>query len=260
MGTATFQGQLWGIRARDWAEVQEGISAPLFEEIINKTAVETNTALLDVGCGSGGLCQMAVKYGAEVSGLDAAEPLLAIARERVPQGDFRVGEMEELPYANQTFDIITGINAFQFAANPVNAFKEARRVARKGGSLVIAVFGRPEDTEATAYFAALASLLPPPAPGRPGPFSLSLDGTLVATVRQAGMDPGEAEWFDWLWRYPDESTLLRGLLSSAPSNWAIQRAGEDAVREAILKALAPFKMGSGGYQLRNKIRIMIVKT
>jgi hypothetical protein len=54
--------------------------------------------------------------------------------------------------------------------------QEARRVARPGAPLVIVVFGKPEDTEAVAYIAALGSLLPPPPPGVPGPFALSTDG------------------------------------------------------------------------------------
>ena len=125
MGTAIVQGQIWGVRARDWAEVQEGLYAPLFDAVLRETAVGAGTTLLDIGCGSGMFCQMAAKLGAQVSGLDAAEPLLAIARERVPQGDFRAGEMEELPYANRTFDVVAGFNAFQFAASPSNALREA---------------------------------------------------------------------------------------------------------------------------------------
>jgi ubiquinone/menaquinone biosynthesis C-methylase UbiE len=118
-------------------------------------------------------CQMAAKLGARVSGLDATEPLLAIARERVPDGDFRAGDMEELPYSNHTFDVVTGFNSFQFAANPVKALQEARRVARIGAPVAIAVWGKREDTEGFALLAALGSLLPPPPPGAPGPFALS---------------------------------------------------------------------------------------
>jgi hypothetical protein len=39
--------------------------------------------------------------GALVSGIDAAEGLVAIARERVPDGDFRVGDIESLPFGNE---------------------------------------------------------------------------------------------------------------------------------------------------------------
>jgi SAM-dependent methyltransferase len=234
--------------------------APLYEAVLQKTAVGPGTALLDIGCGSGVFCQMAMKLGAQVSGLDAAESLLAIARERVPQGDIRAGEMEDLPYTPDTFNVVTGFNSFQFAARPFYAIKEARRVSQPGASLVIAVLGKPEDTEAVNYFAALASLLPPPPPGTPGPFALSYEGALEALVTQVGMKPGKIEQVDCPWEYPDEKTLLRGLLSTAPSLRVIQQVGEAPARDAILKSLAPFKTASGGYQLKNKARYMIVKT
>jgi SAM-dependent methyltransferase len=259
MGTAEVQGQIWGVRARDWAEIQEGMLAPLYNMVLHETAVNASTAFLDIGCGSGMFCQMAAGRGAQVSGLDAAEPLLAIARERVPRGDFRTGEMEHLPYSNQAFDVVAAINAFQFAASPVTALQEARRVSQPGAPIVIAVLGKIEDSEAAAYIAALGSVLPPPPAGAPGPFALSTDGALETLVTQAGMAPGNVEAIDCPWEYPDEQTALRGLLSSGPARRAIQQAGEEAVRAAIEKALAPFKTASGGYLLRNKYRYMIVE-
>jgi ubiquinone/menaquinone biosynthesis C-methylase UbiE len=53
--------------------------------------------------------------------------MLAIARTRVPDGDFHVGELESLPFPDGTFDLVTGFNAFQYAANPVAALADARK-------------------------------------------------------------------------------------------------------------------------------------
>src|SRR5262245_21375128 len=131
-------GELWGARARQWAEVQEGTVRPLYEAVLRKTAIGHGTALLDIGCGSGMFCEMAAKTGARVAGIDAAPALLVIARERVPQGDFREGEMENLPFPDTAFDVVTGFNSFQYAVNPVNALREACRVARREATIVIA--------------------------------------------------------------------------------------------------------------------------
>lgn len=98
MGTANVHGQYWGVRARDWAEVQEGMVAHLYDVVLRTTHIGADTKLLDIGCGSGMFCQLAAERGAQVSGLDASEPFLTIARERVPQGDFRTGDMEHLPF------------------------------------------------------------------------------------------------------------------------------------------------------------------
>lgn len=257
MGTANLQSQSWGARARDWAEVQEGTVIPLYQAILDKTKVGAGTAHLDVGCGAGMFCQMAAQRGAQVSGLDATEPLLAIARERVPDGDFRAGEMEALPYGDNQFDLVTGVNAFQFAENRVNAVKEARRVARAGAPVVMAVWGQAEDCQAGAYLAALGALLPPPPPGAPGPWALSQDGALEALATQAGLTPTKVVDVDCPFVYRDEATALRGLLSGGPPMRAIQHAGEQAVRDAVVKAIAPFKTASGGYELQNKFRYLI---
>lgn len=256
MGTASVQGQIWGARAKDWADVQESVAVPLFEAVLQETAVGKNTSVLDIGCGSGIFCEMAAKRGARVSGLDASEHLLAIAHERVQSGDFRIGEMEELPYENHMFDVVTGFNSFQFAANPVNALQEASRVSRTG-TVVIAVFGKPEESEATAYILAMGSLLPPPPPGAPGPFALSADGALEALAIKAGLTPSVVKKVECPWDYPDEKIALRGLLSSGPAIRAIQEKDEDIVRDLILKVIAPFKTSSGGYYLTNNFHYLI---
>jgi SAM-dependent methyltransferase len=256
MGTAQMQGQIWGARARDWADVQESVAIPLYEEVIRRTGIGAGGSVLDIGCGSGIFCAMAARLGAQVSGIDAAEALVAIARERVPGGDFRAGEMESLPYPDQAFDLVTGFSSFQFAADPVAAVREACRVSRSG-TVVVAVFGKPQESQSTAYITAMGALLPPPPPGAPGPFALSADGALEALARQAGLAPRIVETVACPWDYPDEQSVLRGLLSSGPAIRAAQVKGEDVVREAILKALAPFKTRSGGYYLSNHFRYMI---
>jgi len=258
MGTAKIQGQIWGARARDWAEVQEGVAIPLYEAVLARTVTGEGTDVLDVGCGSGIFGEMAAKRGARVSGIDAAESLLAIARERVPAGDFRTGEMEVLPFADQTFDVVAGFSSFQFAANPVNALREAGRVSRTG-MVVMAVFGKREENESAVYIAALGSLLPAPPAGSPGPYALSADGALEALAMEAGMTPGMVETVNCPWVYPDEKTALRGLLSSGPAIRAIQERGEDVVRDVVLNAIAPFKTSAGGYFLKNNYRYLIAK-
>ena len=256
MGTAEIQGQIWGTRARDWADVQESVAIPLYEEVLRKTGIGAGRSVMDIGCGSGIFCEMAAKLSAQVSGIDASEALIAIAQERVPDGDFRVGEMEGLPYEDQSFDVVTGFSSFQFAANPANALREASRISRTG-TVVIAVFGKPAESDSTAYITAMGALLPPPPPGAPGPFALSADGALEALARQAGLTPHSVETVACPWTYPDEPTALRGLLASGPAIRAIQAQGEDIVRDAILTALAPFKTPSVGYDLSGSFRFVI---
>lgn len=255
-GSATIQGELWSARPRDWADFQEQTIVALFQVALVKTGIDSKTRLLDIGCGSGMFCALAAQTGAVISGIDAAAPLITIARERTSHGDFRVGEMEDLPYADKSFDVVTGFNAFQYAADPLNALQEARRVARAGAQVVAATWGKPQECQAVAYIAALGSLMPPPL-GAPGPFALSEDGALAALLKQAGLIPMYADDVECIWDYPDLKTALRGLLSAGPAVKAIQTSGEQKVRQVVTDAIAPFKQSSGNYRLKNQFSYVI---
>jgi ubiquinone/menaquinone biosynthesis C-methylase UbiE len=182
-GSAAVQGELWGARARDFTLIE---LVELHAAVIEDLGVAPGTRLLDVGCGAGLFMQLAARRGAKVTGIDAAAPFIEIARERVPEAELAVGEMEELPYADDSFDVVTGLNAFQFAADPANALREAARVGRPGAPIVIATWGRPEQCEAAAYIRGVASLLPPPPPGAPGRRGLAAAGAEVDRLHRQG--------------------------------------------------------------------------
>jgi SAM-dependent methyltransferase len=256
-GSAAVQGRLWGARARDWAELQEPACRALHEAGLDALAVGEGTAFLDVGCGTGFAARLAADRGARAAGIDAAPPFIAIARERVADAEFRVGEMEELPFADGAFDAVSGFNSFQYATNPVRALAEARRVARPGAPVLIATWGDADDCEASGYIAALGSVLPPPPPGAPGPFALSQPGALEELASDAGLTPRSATDIDAVWSYPDDATTLRALLSAGPAVKAIEHAGEDAVVAAVRQAVAPFRDDTGGYRLENRFRFVI---
>jgi SAM-dependent methyltransferase len=232
---------------------------PLFRAVLERSGIAAGTRLLDVGCGAGRFVQLAAERGAVVSGLDAAPALVAIARERVPAADVRVGEMEDLPWPDASFDVVTGFNSFQFAANPVNALREARRVTASGAQVFIATWGAPEDCEAAGYLRAVGALVPPPPPGAPGPFALSLPGALERFAVEAGFTPGEHANVECVWSYADLDTALRGLLSTGPAVRALRQVGEERVRRAVTEAIAPFRTARGGYRIENTFRYLVAR-
>jgi SAM-dependent methyltransferase len=259
MGTATVQGDLWNGNPRDWADLQEPLFAPMYQALLDRAAIGAGATVLDVGCGSGLFLSLAAKRGAAASGLDAAGALLDIARERTPGGDFRTGDMEELPFADGAFDLVTGFNSFQFAADPVNALKQAKRVAKPNGKVTMAVWGLAKDCQAAAVVKAMGSMLPPPPPGTPGPFALSESGVMEGMLSKAGLTPGKAEDIDTPFYFADEDGAYRAFAASGPGVRAIRLAGEDKLRAALLPALAPFKTKSGTYHLDNKFRFIVAR-
>jgi len=253
-GSAERQAALWGARSKDWAAVQEGLIEPLYRAILERFKVGKGVRLLDAGCGAGAFLVLAKERGAEVAGLDATPELLDIARERLPGVDLRQGEIEQLPYEDEVFDLVTGFNSFQYANDPIRALSEARRVVRPGGLVVLATWGKPEDCDAAGHVKALGPLLPPAPPGAGGPFALSDENVLREVVTKAGLTPTEVGDISCPWEYPNEAAALRGMLSAGPVVLAIKTSGEERVRAAVLEAIARYRTGVGGYRLENKFR------
>jgi SAM-dependent methyltransferase len=256
-GTAAANGRLWGARARDWAEVQEGQCAAAFGAVLTHAGVGHGTRHLDVGCGAGMAAALSAGRGASVCGVDAAEALLEIARERTPAGDFRQGDIEALPFEDDGFDLVTGFNAFQYAGDPAQALREAGRVTKPGGMVVIMTWGEPAGMEAASLVGAMKQLLPPPPPGAPGPFALSDEAALRAFALAGGLSPRTVFDVDTHWSYPDEATGLRGLGSAGVAVRAIEHAGVDAFIAAHRAALAPFRQSDGSFRVAARFRCLV---
>ena len=165
--------------------------------------------------------------------------------------------MEQLPFADGSFDVVTGFNAFQFADDIVVALREARRVTRMGGSVAIQVWGRPEHTEIGGLVRAFAPHLPFPLPSGPGGRSLSEPGVLEELASAAGLEPRVARDISCPFDYDDAETLVRLSLGAGLALLATRIAGEDVVRQGILDAMAPFRQADGSYHTENEWHYLI---
>ena len=255
--TAERNGQAWGARARDWSEV-EAQQAPTYEEAIRRAAIGAGQSVLDVGCGSGAFLRVAADHGAAVCGLDASKALLEIARERVPEADLFVGDVQNLPFLENSFDAVCGFNSFFFADDMVAALREAGRVARPGAPVVIQVWGRPDRFELHLMKDAIGRFRPPPPPGRVDPTELWRVGNLEALATSAGLVPDRAFDLEWAYEYADEATMIRAMMSAGGFG-AIVADRQEAARQAIVDALAPCRTPAGGYRIDNEWHYLIAR-
>ena len=258
IGSAHVQGELWGNAPRDWVEIQDGFSIPLWETALDALGVKVGTRFLDAGCGAGGACALALRRGAAVYGVGASAGLLQAARERVPDGDFRQGDLEDLPYTDVSFDAVFACNSLQYCSNQLAALRELRRVCAAGGTVAVCVWGRAEDCEMREVLIAIAQLLPRPPSGE-DPFALSSPGVLDELLAHAGLRISARGEVDCPFYYPDLATLWRGVRSSGPLEAAVRVAGEDPVRRAVLDAVQPFRTSGDGVRLDNRFVYIIAK-
>lgn len=247
----------WTPRAADWANIQEGQCRAVYLATFDRVNIGSGISYLDAGCGSGMAAQIAAERGARVSGLDATANLIAIAKTRVPDGDFHVGDLENLPFPDGAFDVVTGFNSFQYAGNARAALAEAKRVAKTGARVVIMTWGVPDGMEAAAILAALKPLLPSPPPGAPGPFALSDESVLRSFAVNAGLSPVEIFDVESPWHYPDLETALTGLKSSGVSVKAMENSNEKAVDSAHTEALNSFRQSDGSYTIGANFRCLL---
>lgn len=247
----------WGRRPRDWAELAEPSNQPLFTTVLDRLGAQTGTRLLDIGCGSGYAAAMAAARGATVTGIDITPELIAIARERVPDGHFVIGGMDELPFDDGSFDAAVGFNAFQFAEEPERAVREAVRIVRPGGLIAATTFAEPERNQSTALHLALEPLRSAATGGAPHlPYALSAPGGLE---RLLGHEPVESGEVPLVWAHQNVDQAVRAVLASGGGAMAIEAAGEPCARAALEHAVAAFTRPDGSVSMLNVFRYAIAR-
>src|SRR5215207_3028473 len=236
-GSAERNGAAWGARARDWADT-EAQQIPTYEEAIRRVGIGPGRTVLDVGCGTGVFLRTAADRRATVCGIDASQALLEIARERVPDADLCVGDLQRLPYVDDCFDVVCGFNSFFYADDMVAALREAGRVAKPGAPVVIQVFGRPERFDLRHMKEVLARFAPPPPPRRLDARTLCEPGVLEALAAEAGLRPERSFDVRWAYEYATEAELTRAMMSAGGFGAILGDDRRDAARAAIVDALA----------------------
>jgi SAM-dependent methyltransferase len=253
-GSAERWGPLWGARADDWA-ISEEQQRPAYEETLERVGLEPGARVLDVGCGAGVFLELAAERGADPSGIDASEELLALARTRVPQADLRVGDMQFLPFADDSFDLVTGFTSFFFAADMTAALREAGRVGKPGAPVVIQVWGNPAHNDLEPMKRIARPFIS--GGGSSDPPALWKPGVLEEMAAAAGLSSRLAFDHSFAYEYPDHETLGRLLLAPAGLGALIGPKHEDEVRTQIVEAMAPFRKEHGGYALSNELHYLI---
>jgi SAM-dependent methyltransferase len=247
-GSAARWGPLFGARAAAWAETWEGAAGwgtPVYRHVLDRAEVGPGTRLLDCGCGAGRFARMAADRGASVAGIDASEELVRIAASGLPEGDLRTGDIEALPWEDDSFDVVTGLSVFQFADDKVRALREARRVSR--GSVVVVVPARAPESGIAAVVKPLFPLYAEEvleSMRESGMFALSEPGKLDEVLAAAALTPYADDEIESPIVFESVDVAERAFMAAGPLQPAIRNAGEAAVAKSVRAALEPFVEGA----------------
>ncbi len=182
------------------AEVYERFFVPaLFDQwpgcVLDAAGLSDGDDVLDVGCGTGILARAAARRldgSGTVTGIDVNEGMLAVARRMAETVAWHSGRAERLPFADQSFDRVVSQFALMFFADRSAAVSEMARVARPGGTVVIATWATVDQSPG---YAAMVELLDRLFGGETAsallaPFVLGTRDALAAVV---GASPAERE-------------------------------------------------------------------
>jgi SAM-dependent methyltransferase len=247
-----FESEGWSARAGTYDALMARATALAVEPLLDAAGVGPGVRVLDAGCGLGTLSAAAAARGAEVTGVDLAEGMLAEARRRHPAIEFVHGDAEALPFADGAFDVALGAFVVNHLPHPEAAAAELSRVA---GRVALAMWG-PEDEVAilglpARAVAGLDANVPP------GPDSLRFTdadelAALLgdATVREF-KSKLQVETLDELWDGVRGGTVRTAARVAAASPEQL------AAARARLTDLAEPHRTAGGYALPITIRIAV---
>ncbi|MFD2647502.1 bifunctional 2-polyprenyl-6-hydroxyphenol methylase/3-demethylubiquinol 3-O-methyltransferase UbiG [Devosia albogilva] len=115
-------------------------------------------SIVDVGCGGGLLCEPLARLGATVTGIDAAERNIAIARIHAEQSgldiDYRATTSEALAAAGERFDMVLNMEVVEHVDNVPLYMKSCADLVKPGGLMLTATINRTLRARALAVFAA----------------------------------------------------------------------------------------------------------
>ncbi|MBY8872468.1 methyltransferase domain-containing protein [Micromonospora sp. PLK6-60] len=242
----------WGRKAADAATLHEPQNIREYVAMHQHLKVGNGTRLLDVACGAGLAVELATARGATAAGIDASPRLVAVARDRSPGADLRVGDMRALPWADDAFDVVTSFRGI-WGTTP-EVLDEVRRVLRPGGLLGLTVWGhvkaspgawalRPfrwAESSQVAHQAAMNSL------GKPGVGEQLLTRHGFEAVRRVDVP--------FVWEFADPESFARALACTGPGYEAIQTIGEERFRCDAAQLAAAY--ARDGLPLRAEINLV----
>jgi SAM-dependent methyltransferase len=199
------QAVVWG--SAPW-ERMAADAADIYEDLIARLGVTPGVTWLDLATGTGAIALRAAERGAVVTGQDLAPALIGTARKLAAEKGldvaFDVGDCEELPYPDASFDVVSSAQGVVFAPDHRAVAGQLARVCKPGGHLGFTAW-RPGGSIAE-QLGLLARFAPPPPPGAGSPLDWGRPGYVTGLLGDSfdlrffeGMSPQRGSSPQALW-------------------------------------------------------------
>jgi SAM-dependent methyltransferase len=250
-----------------WPKIEKAIG-PVSEHLVELAEIKSGDRVLDIATGIGEPAVTAARRAGpdgRVVATDIAPGMLEIGRERAAELgldniEFQEADAEELSVPDEQFDVALSRFGLMFFPDLGAALDKIRNALVPGGRFAAAVWGPPERAPMIAVplqTVARELELPPPAPGTPGPLTLSDADALEAKVRASGFDDVRTERRDVTapWDSPNEFVRFMQAISAPLNNLLADQSPErrEEVWRAIEDAMARQAETDGSLRLENEV-------
>ena len=110
-----------------------------YKRLAKSLKISPTQKILDVACGTGEWLKACNDNGANVYGVDLSEKAINLCGKRIPQGNFYQHSAEELPFEDESFNLVSCLGALEHFVDPEKALKEIVRVAQKEAKILLLV-------------------------------------------------------------------------------------------------------------------------
>ncbi|MEV0749014.1 SAM-dependent methyltransferase [Streptomyces sp. NPDC050273] len=264
-----------GSRARDWAEIQERMLAPLYEAVYTRLEVGPATRMLSLGCGSGLALLIAAGRGAHVTGVDPDLERLSLARIRLlpgPEEESGPGPAEPqllesvAPPApgREPYNLITAFTPIGCSPDDgeelVRTLGAAVPSAGRRSTVVLTGWGPPERCATDAVLRVATRLAEGPGAARAAGGRGARRDDLENVAFRSGLRPDGSGRVACPFGYADVDSAVRGLLSTRLFDAAVRATDRSQVEKEVAEALHPHLRRDGTVWMPNVFRYLVCTT
>jgi ubiquinone/menaquinone biosynthesis C-methylase UbiE len=236
----------WNRCAPIYIETLEPLTKQGFQVISDSGHIRDGVRLLDVGCGPASFTAAFARMGADVSGVDFSEDMVEIAKNEQPHLDIRHADVENLPFEDESFDVVTASYALHHLARPTVAFRSIHRVLKPSGRFVFVIPNQEAQKSFGAFFMAVVAHHELEAmPG--GPLLMETDMAVVSElIKDAGFLECQIEPLEVNCQLASLEPLIRAGREFADLS-TLPKELSDRIETSTYDNAAPYKQPDGTY-------------
>ena len=253
----------WGssyrlIASEKWKAKSAVMGRDVTEALVEYARPKPGMKILDLASGTGEpAISLAARVGSEghVTALDLSSDLLQIATERAQQRGLnnfstQQADAQQLPFADQSFDLVTSRFGVMFFQDCEKAFREVHRVLKPGARTCFLAWGSFEQPYWSSMIGVVLKHVGGPAiePGGADPFRFAQPGSLLSVLQNAGFAKVEEETksLPWTWPGTAEEVWEQARAVAAPFLPLLQRIPadkRDEINREVLTAVRQYADG-----------------